>query len=98
MKTFEFSVIASGLDPEAESVAVPFVTIGNRQALTYEQLFEHQWLMDFVRNFPTCFELHGGGIAAFIFWPEGDSPHPVRIRWPAAGQRGPAWLTCPPLT
>jgi hypothetical protein len=61
------------------SVEAPFVIIGNRQALTFEQLFEHQWLLDFVRRFPNCFERHPGGFAAYVFWPDGDSPHPVKV-------------------
>jgi hypothetical protein len=63
----------------SRSVEVPFVTIGNHQCLTLEQLFEYPWLSDFVRRFPNCFEQHQGGLAVFIFWPDGDSPRPVSI-------------------
>jgi hypothetical protein len=38
------------------TVAVPFKQLGNRQVLTHEQLTEEPWLMDFVRQFPDCFE------------------------------------------
>ena len=41
-----------------ETVAVPFVTVGNRRALTATQLMEHVWLKEFVDRFRTSFEYH----------------------------------------
>lgn len=41
---------------EYESVAVPFVKIGNRRALTDEQLANDPYLEDLVRAFPQSFE------------------------------------------
>ena len=39
-----------------ETVAVPFVTVGNRRGLTALQLAQHNYLRDFVRRFPDSFE------------------------------------------
>lgn len=39
-----------------ESVAVPFVTIGNRQCLTDKQLAEDPYLAEFVQRLRNCFE------------------------------------------
>lgn len=41
--------------PKYETVAVPFLTIGNHQALTRKQLDDHPWLKDFVERFRHCF-------------------------------------------
>jgi hypothetical protein len=39
-----------------ETVAVPFITIGNRQVLTAEQACEMPWLREFIERFQHCFE------------------------------------------
>ena len=39
-----------------ETVAVPFVMVGNRRGLTCQQLAEHDYLRDFVERFPQSFE------------------------------------------
>jgi len=43
---------------EYETVAVPFVTIGNRRGLTAMQIVEHEYLAKLVRMFPDSFEYH----------------------------------------
>lgn len=40
----------------SETVEVPFVTIGNRRALTDEQLMSNVWLMHFLVRFKHRFE------------------------------------------
>ena len=39
-----------------ESVAIPFVKIGNRRGLTGLQLMQFPWLQEFVDRFPASFE------------------------------------------
>lgn len=38
------------------SVAVPFIMVGNRRALSFKQLYEDTCLMGFVARFKHCFE------------------------------------------
>jgi hypothetical protein len=58
-----------------ETVEVPFITVGNHQVLTAEQLANAPWLEDFVKRFPTCFEWHP--VADYlIFYPDGDAHNP----------------------
>ena len=40
----------------AETVEVPFIKVGNRRALTEEQLVRQPWLRGFVERFPGSFE------------------------------------------
>lgn len=40
----------------AETVAVPFQRVGNRQVLTLQQIHELPWLLDFIGRFPSCFQ------------------------------------------
>lgn len=40
----------------AETVEVPFIKVGNRRALTDEQLCEYPWLLAFFKRFRHCFE------------------------------------------
>ena len=62
-----------------ESVEIPFMMWGDRQVLSRLQVENHPFIEDFVRRFPYCFDQHE--YADFlVFYPEGDSPHPVRLR------------------
>lgn len=56
-----------------ETVEIPFVTIGNRQALTERQTYELPWLMEFIRRFPKCFE-YSDLNQAYLYYPDGDAP------------------------
>lgn len=40
----------------SETIAVPFVKVGNRRGLTDEQLEEAPWLVAFVKRFSDSFE------------------------------------------
>jgi hypothetical protein len=61
-----------------ESVEIPFFLLGDQQVLSRLQVESNQYLVDFIRRFPGCFEYqsHAG---YFVFWPDGDSPHPVKV-------------------
>ncbi len=39
-----------------ETVEVPFINIGNRRALSDEQVCNVSWLSDFLKAFPSSFE------------------------------------------
>lgn len=39
-----------------QTVEVPFVTVGNKQALTDTQIMNESWLGEFIARFPHCFE------------------------------------------
>lgn len=56
-----------------ETVAVPFLTIGNRQCLTAMQVAEEPWLLDFIGRFPNCFE-RSLERDLWIYYPDGDAP------------------------
>jgi hypothetical protein len=51
-----------------ETVAVPFITIGNKQVLTDSQLDEQPWLREFIERFRHCFE-HDDVTQYWIFKP-----------------------------
>lgn len=57
----------------AESVMVPFVTVGNRQCLTGMQIAQHPELAAFVKRFSRCFAKDLCRDVVW-FWPEGDAP------------------------
>lgn len=52
------------------SEAVPFVLVGNKQALTDQQLAEQPWLCEFIRRFPHCFE-RSERYMCYFFYREG---------------------------
>jgi hypothetical protein len=56
-----------------ETIEIPFIELGNRQALTGLQLMELPWLRDFVDRFPNCFEAIPY-MDVLIYYPEGDAP------------------------
>ena len=60
----------------AITVEVPFERFGNRQVLTRHILEECPWVVEFILQFPKCFE-HDPFRCLWVFWPEGDSPFPV---------------------
>ena len=60
-----------------EIVAIPFQQRGNRQALSRLQIEEWPEFADFIKRFPNCFE-RDVLTDWFIFYPDGDSPNPVR--------------------
>lgn len=45
----------------AQTVEVPFVTVGNRQLLTVQQSVETPWVLEFIQRFPDCFEYDADG-------------------------------------
>jgi len=53
-----------------ETVEVPFVTIGNHQAITRKQAAEMLWLVDFVSRFPACFE-YDINHELWVYYPDG---------------------------
>jgi hypothetical protein len=55
------------------SEAVPFEIWGNRQVLTRLRVAEMPWLLDFIKQFPACFEFDWLR-DAWLFYPEGDAP------------------------
>lgn len=55
---------------EAETVAIPFKTLGNKSILTAEQLVEDPYLAAFVKRFSNCFE-HVPNGDYLIFYPDG---------------------------
>lgn len=56
---------------QVENVAVPFVMIGNVQALTCQQIEENLELKEFVNRFPNCFELDIN-YDCYKFYPDGN--------------------------
>jgi hypothetical protein len=52
--------------PRYESVEVPFQIIDGKKVLTARQVTELPYLQDFIKRFPTCFELHPT-MDAYIF-------------------------------
>jgi hypothetical protein len=56
-----------------DNVAVPFITIGNRQVLTDELLAELPFFKEFLALFPDCFE-RVESLSLWVYWPEGDAP------------------------
>lgn len=55
-----------------ESVAVPFVTVGNRRGLTRLQLAEYSYLRAFVEKFPASFEVTNAFDVVLFIEPEED--------------------------
>jgi hypothetical protein len=53
-----------------ESVAIPFVKIGNRRGLTGLQLVQEPWLQEFVDRFPASFEYVPNLDAAIFIEPD----------------------------
>lgn len=62
----------------ATMVTVPFVLIGNKQALTDRQLLEQPWLRDFIARFPHCFERSDFVQCYYFFYREGVPEQDVR--------------------
>lgn len=60
-----------------ETVAVPFIQVGDRQCLTLEQVAEHEWLAKFVQDFAHCFEADPP-LNVFWFHPRGK---PNKFGW-----------------
>lgn len=57
-----------------QTIAVPFITVGNRQVLTREQLCNEPHLAKFVKSFPACFEQSLVG-DYWTYYPNGDAPN-----------------------
>lgn len=53
-----------------ENAAVPFVLVGNKQALTDKQLAEQPWLSEFMQCFAHCFE-RSEAMQCFFFYSDG---------------------------
>lgn len=53
-----------------EDVEVPFVVVGDKQALTDRQLAENAWLRNFVAAFPQCFQ-RDDAACAYYFYKDG---------------------------
>jgi hypothetical protein len=66
-----------------ETAELPFVTIGNRQALARRALAGDPAIQAFVLRFSACFAWEDDERDCLIFYPEGDAPEELR---PAAGQ------------
>jgi hypothetical protein len=62
--------------PRYESIEIPFHVVGNQRVLTRQQVEEAPYLMDFIRRFPTCFELHPV-MDAYVFKEPDDGKSPV---------------------
>ncbi len=62
--------------PRYESVEVPFQIIDGKRVLTARQVTELPYLQDFIKRFPTCFELHPT-MDAYVFKEPDDGKSPV---------------------
>lgn len=58
--------------PKFESMEVPFVTIGNRRALTGLQMAQDPYLAEFVKRFPDSFEYATNMDVAFFIEPKNE--------------------------
>jgi len=58
-----------------ETVPVPFITVGNCQVLTSQQIAEMPSLGDFIETFKNCFEFVPR-LDCYFFYPDGDAPLP----------------------
>lgn len=58
---------------EFQTLEVPFETVGNRRVITDLAIAEMPWLIDFIKQFPLCFER--SAVACYwIFYSDGDAP------------------------
>lgn len=63
--------------PRYETIAIPFQILADgRRMLTARQVTELPYLQDFIRRFPTCFELHPT-MDAYVFKEPDDGKNPV---------------------
>jgi hypothetical protein len=62
--------------PRYETIAVPFEIRDGRRVLTRQQVEELPYLRDFIRRFPTCFELDPVA-DIWIFKEQDDGPNPL---------------------
>lgn len=56
-----------------DTVAIPFLTVGNRQILTTLQCVQNDWIMEFIESFPRCFE-YDVYRDCYVYYPDGDAP------------------------
>jgi len=61
----------------AETVEVPFVTIGNRRGLTYQQMMQYPHLRDFYNRFKSSFEVCLNADAVLLIEPENPPTTPT---------------------
>jgi hypothetical protein len=62
--------------PRYETVEVPFQIIDGKRVLSRHQIEEAPYLLDFIKRFPTCFELHPT-LDAYVFKEPDDGKSPV---------------------
>ena len=63
----------------AETVEIPFILRSNQRCLTALQYMQHEYIRDFIKRFPHCFEYGPLNEDIVLFYPEGDSPKPVKL-------------------